>query len=355
MIGIYLFIVLVFVVYRTIGILRVKPCLRPTVDVGTVDGKGVPLVSFLVPAWNAARDIPEFVDSFERLTYSRLELVLCVGGMDGSFDIASRCSGPKITVIPQLAGEGKQRALERSYVLCKGEIIYLSDIDCRPDNDVVAGLLNPLLERRVEVATGSCRPLDRQLNNPFVMAQWSVQKANDARSFGEVRGLLGRNAALRREVVDATGGFRTPAPTGTDYTLAKEVLRRGFRIWCVPQSAMPTELPDNASIYIHKQARWIANVLRIGWRYRAYREVRSAAVTVMMPMGLTILVGLGFVWHLMWTLLTVLALQSLFNRMVYQRLSGMPVELTAIWRHFWADQLAALAAGVMVVRRQWVW
>lgn len=350
----YLGIMIAFILYHTVRLVATRPFSHQVL--GEVEiPVNPPLVSFLVPAWNASHDIADFVATFRSLAYPNKELILCAGGTDLSYEIAETMSGPDAIMLRQKTGEGKQRALARSYAEATGEIIYLSDIDCRLADAVVQELLRPLLMGSAEVVTGTSRPLDSQMGNALVMVQWGVQQATDPHVPCDVAGILGRNAALTRDAVEASGRFETPAPSGTDYTLAKEVIRSGRKIRLIPQSSMPTEFPDHVMVYVHKQARWIANVIRLGWRYRAWGEVQSAVVTVAMPMVLILLVVLGFLWRGFWVIDGLLIVQALFNRMRYQRSAAMSLHVWAILTHFLADQWAALSAGMMVVKGQWRW
>src|SRR4051812_9393475 len=69
-----------------------------------------PSVSILVAAWNEAPLIERHLASFWGLTYSDLQLVICAGGTDGTYAIASRFAGDRLIVLEQRSGEGKQRA-----------------------------------------------------------------------------------------------------------------------------------------------------------------------------------------------------------------------------------------------------
>lgn len=345
MVLIYVCVLVVFNGYRLYRYSRLLPrayAEDTALDNMPMDG---PLVSFLVPAWNAVGDISEFLKAFETLSYPRKELMLCVGGSDGGYAEALKFDSSAVKILRQEAGEGKQKALAKSYQISQGEIIYLTDIDCRLSDDVVLNLLNPLLKQGEKVVTGTSRPLVRQQQKAFVMTQWAIERAGINPDSGETTGLLGRNAALVREAVDATEQFRISAPTGTDYTLAKEVLRAGYRIWFVPGSSIPTEFPESMGTYVRKQGRWIANVVRLGWRYRAWNEVKGALTTVTMPIIIIALIVFGVWWSEFLVLGALLVLQALWNRLDYCRLSGIRADLVGVFQSFGADLMASLSAG----------
>lgn len=315
-----------------------------------------PKVSFLVPAWNAAKDIPEFVNSYAALGYPNKELILCAGGMDGSLEIAKAFESKDTKVIEQRPGQGKQRGLQESFPFSRGAIIYLTDIDCRPTDTVIHNLLTPLIQGKAQVVTGASRPLDEQLNIPFVRVQWAVEQVSQLHQLSETTGILGRNAALSREAIKATHAFAEPAPSGTDYTLAKEVLKVGYRILFVPGSPMPSEYPAQIDIYIKKQARWIRNVFILGKKYGAANEVRAVLTTLMLPIALLgglALWGVGIKVAGILSLLFIL--HAVFNRIHYLRYTGLKPQLIGSVMHFIASQMAALKAGWQILRRQVTW
>ena len=315
-----------------------------------------PRVSFLVPAWNARDHIPEFLAAYRALEYPEKELILCAGGPDGSYAVAKALEGEGVTVLEQHAGEGKQRALARCYARATGRLLYLTDIDCRPSDAVVGAVLEPLLRGEAPAATGPSRPLDAQLQRPFVQLEWAVERMPLPETVTPVTGLLGRNAAVTREALEAAGGFATPAPSGTDYTLAKELERAGQRILFVPGAYMPSEYPERLGVYVHKQARWVRNVFVLGWRYRAWLEVRAVARTLALPyllLGSAALGGMGV--ELGWWGVALLGSHALLNRLYYQRRAALGLDLGAAALHFAADVWAAARAGWQVLRRRWTW
>lgn len=351
----YLVLALLFIAYHAYRWYAATP--YATVPPCTwVPAADAPKVSFLVPAWNAARDIPAFVASYQSITYHHKELILCAGGGDGSFEIAQRFASDGVKVLEQKPGEGKQKALGRSFPASDGDLIYLTDIDCRPSDEVVNNLLAHVADGTAAVATGASRPLDDQRSDPFVLTQWAVEQATQPRVPTNTSGLLGRNAALTRAAVDATGGFATSAPSGTDYTLAKEVLREGFDIRFVPGSPMPTEYPATFGMYARKQARWIRNVFVLGGRHGATAEVRATLLTLLLPYSLCCLllvavVGVGLAGFL--ALLFVV--HAVINRLRHLHRANLPLDVLGALRHFLADQAAALRAGWQIVNRRTTW
>ena len=314
----------------------------------------LPLISFLVPAWEAAGDLPRFLMAFEKLDYPNTELLLCVGGDDGSLDIARAHQNGRVRVLEQERGEGKQRALRRLYPLARGELILLTDIDCEPVDAAIAPLVGRVIAG-AQAATGSIRPLPWQEENPFVRVQWAVERLNALRSSDTTFGLRGASALVTREAIETTGAFAQEAPSGTDYTLAKELGRHGIEIAFSQTSEMPTRFPGNASTYIRKQARWLRNVVVLGARYGAWNEVRSVVITLALPFILALMLVLGAVMPIFLLLAALLIAHAALNRLRYAYVSGVRTSALSTLSTIFADLGAGLLATSQILRRRLTW
>ena len=238
------------------------------------------MMSVLVAAWNEVGIIGEHIEAFLQLDYPNKELVLCAGGDDGSYEAACQYMNQQVMVLQQHRGEGKQRALQRCLERSHGEIVFLTDADCLIDDHAFQRTLAPLSEGE-HVATGTSRPLQHQLDDPLVMHQWYTDLFVDARRPEYVSGLLGRNAALKREALQEIGGFGAEVNTGTDYHMAKLLLQHGYRIRYVRDSAVHTRYPETVRSYWRCQARWIRNLILHGPAFGEYDAVAEALRTVL--------------------------------------------------------------------------
>ncbi|MBN1261355.1 MAG: glycosyltransferase [Anaerolineae bacterium] len=237
-----------------------------------------PQVSVLLPAWRERDHIGPAIEAFLALSYSNKEIIVCAGGDDGTLGIARRYAGPQVHVLEQRPGEGKQSALRRSLTEAAGELIFLTDADCRLTDDVFHRTLAPLLDGEA-AATGVSRPLPEQLDTPLIQHQWAIDAYVDARRPERVAGLLGRNCAVTREALRRTGDFEAHVPTGTDYVLAKQLLRAGVRLCYVRESAIPTRYPETPASYRKRQSRWVRNLILHGPEFDAQDETAQALRT----------------------------------------------------------------------------
>lgn len=249
-----------------------------------------PRVSILVAAWNEAHLIGRHIESVLALRYPAVEYVLCAGGTDDTYELAKRYERPGVVVIEQRHGEGKQAALRRCLRRATGEIIFLTDADCLPDDQSVERTLGPILEGAAEATTGGSRPLPEQAcphrQNILVAYRSAVDTYRSARAPSESAGLLGRNAALTRRALERAGGFDAEVASGTDYHLAKRLLKTGVRIRQVPGSEMATHYPEGLRGYVRQQRRWLRNVVLLSYQFRAYRDLAMALRTSLIGLGM---------------------------------------------------------------------
>src|SRR5262249_25853809 len=196
-----------------------------------------------------------------RLHHPHRELILCAGGDDETYEIASVYAGEKVVILKQQAGDGKQGALRRCLERATGDLIFLTDSDSLLDDASFQATLRPLVVEGERAATGACRPLPRQIGQPFVAYQWIIQSYGFLHEGAYSSGLLGINCAIARDVLESSGGFNRPARTGTDYYLARQLLRSGVRIRMGSHSTIATEYPDRVQIYLRRQSRWLRNLL----------------------------------------------------------------------------------------------
>jgi cellulose synthase/poly-beta-1,6-N-acetylglucosamine synthase-like glycosyltransferase len=322
---------------------------------GPVQLQATPPVSVLVAAWNEAGFVEAHIESFLKLRYPHKELVLCAGGSDGTYALARQYAGESVRILQQQPGEGKQRALRRCLAEARGEIIFLTDADCLLDDGSFQATLRPIVCEGEDAATGTYRPLPGQERHPFVGYQWALQASAQARAGDYSPGLSGANCALRRSALVRTGGFDREARTGTDYSLAGQLIAAGYRIRHVPGSAVATEYPTSVGRHVRQHSRWLSNLFLHGLTTGDRFHLRHALVTGsigIVGLALPFLAGLVGPWVLvLWLWLVA---HSLLARLRYLALafrSGVPVRLAVVLRLplFLAADWLAWAYGLVRV------
>lgn len=237
-----------------------------------------PRISVLVAAWNESEHIDAHMRSFLALGYPDIELILCAGGSDDTLERARRYADDRMIILDQHPGEGKQRALARCLERASGAIIYLTDADCRFSDAALCALAAPLVNGQACVATGVSEPLPDQRCASLVRYQWFGDELWAAQLPPTVDGVLGRNCALLRRVVEELRVFDTPVHTGTDYFLSRRLVQAGYTIHAVPQSRVATEYPATCQAYVRMWRRWNKNLLIHGVRFGAWRDVKGVLI-----------------------------------------------------------------------------
>ncbi len=310
-----------------------------------------PKVSVLVAAWNESQRITAHINSFLALNYPDIELILCAGGSNDTFQKAKQFASDKIQVLEQYPGEGKQHALARCYELALGEIIYLTDADCLFDEQALLHMLAPIINEGEQVTTGSSRPLNEQLDKLFPAYIWAADTVSNAISSDYVQGLLGRNAAITRQVLEQSGGLDFVAHTGTDYQLARRLLAAGVKLRHASNSVIASEFPENLEVYRKKQSRWLRNLLIYGRQYGAKQDVQATVKTVAVGTFMTLVPLIaplaGRKLLLPWSLLVMYAVCSkvryaaftahLYQRKVSIKLIASLIPLTLLDFAVWAS------------------
>jgi cellulose synthase/poly-beta-1,6-N-acetylglucosamine synthase-like glycosyltransferase len=271
---------------------RLAAARKPVPPLGSIPDP--PRVSFLVAAWNEEETLQTCIEAIRHLSYPNLEIVLCAGGADRTWEMASQWSDPRLILLEQRRGDGKQKSLQRCLEKAAGDIIYLLDADCLITEAVFERILSPILNREEEAVTAiPCTPLPEQIRSPFVLSQCASRACTSIYQAEYCSGLSGANSALRRAPLEKAGGFTTQAPSGVDYDLSKRLLRLGVRIRYRADASMPIRFHTRIGPYVRQQARWLRNVVILGMRFRNYREVAACLSTSLV--GLTML-AMPLVW-----------------------------------------------------------
>lgn len=324
-----------------------------------------PTVSVLVAAWNEAEHIEQHIESFLDLRYPNKELVLCAGGEDTTYELATRYVSSNVTVLKQQPSEGKQQALAHSFDDTRGEVIFLTDADCELTDEPFERTLWPIIADGEQAVTGSSLPRTAQINDPFAFTQTATQLYSVMHSPPYAPGILGRNCAVQRTLLADTAAFDTPAPSGTDYVLAKVLDAAGARIRQVPESRMPTDYPSTVYEYLRQQRRWLRNVALHGRRFGATDEMRASLRTSLIGVTMLLLPLCGFLFApgllLIWCALVA---QALCARLRYLYFAAMVLNRPVLLRDIvsqgplllvdfaaWTQPLADYVRQ----RNRWVW
>jgi glycosyltransferase involved in cell wall biosynthesis len=207
-----------------------------------------PLVSVVIPAFNAERFLGEAIESVRAQTYAPLEtIVVDDGSTDGTAVVASAFS--EVTVIEQ-ANAGPSAARNRGFAASRGEFIAFQDADDLMTADkleVQAGLL-------IDRAEVGCVLAEQELlvepgtEMPFWIEGSKVQTVMPPRP-PELEGeplVHPMSLVVRREVFELVGGFDESMRTAEDLDWMLRASEEGVEIARLPDVLMRRRVhPDS--------------------------------------------------------------------------------------------------------------
>jgi glycosyltransferase involved in cell wall biosynthesis len=173
--------------------------------------RGAPLVSVIVPAFNAAATLPTALASLTRQSWKSLDIVVVDdGSTDGTGDVARRIAegDARIRVIDAGANEGAYAARNRGAAAAKGAYLTVLDADDWAHPERIARQVRALIE--APALMGSLSHWVRATPG-LTFTRWRV----------EPEGLIHRNVSslmIRREVLDRLGVWdRVRVSADTEY------------------------------------------------------------------------------------------------------------------------------------------
>jgi len=215
-------------------------------------GQEVPLVSIIIPAYNAAGTIALCLEGCLRQDYPATEVIVVDdGSTDGTGDRARELDG--VRVIRQ-ANAGPAAARNRGAAEARGVILAYTDADCVPRADWVTRLAEGFAE-----GVGAVGGTYGIANPECLLARLIHQEIRMRHArFGEDVDFLGSfNVAYRAEAFEVVQGFDTAyrAASGEDNDLSYRLRGRGFRLRFVPGAVVDHFHPVALEPYLLAQMR----------------------------------------------------------------------------------------------------
>ena len=255
--------VLFFLGHRYYRLTRRRESRPPMADAG------LPRVSIVIPCRNEERVIEATIRSVLALDYpaERTEvLIVNDGSTDRTGEIARRqAADPRVRVVDipgEMAGRGKGAALNFALRHARYPVLAIYDADNTPEPGALRPLVEELMaDERLAAATGLYRAVNRHrnlltrfLNIEGIGFQWIVQAGRWM--LMRFATLPGTNYVIRREVVEALGGWDENALT-EDAELTLRVYRAGRRVKFVPGSVTWEQEPETLRVWFRQRHRWV--------------------------------------------------------------------------------------------------
>jgi ceramide glucosyltransferase len=267
-------------------------------------GNDWPSVAVLKPLCGLEPDLDANLRSFCRQTYPRFEVIM--GARDGADDalaVARRAAaeaGPHVRVAvggPSLGPNQKVNTLAHLGAQTSAEIVVIADSDIRVDPGYLAAIVEPLADPTVGVVTCIYRgvPTETVWSRLGALAinEWFLPSVLVSRSLGSEAYCSGSTIAMRREVLDAIGGFRALAPLlADDHELGARIRRLGLRTVVSHYEVQSTVDESSLSALCQHELRWMRTIRTVHPLGHA-----CSVVTYAIPMTLPIaLFAYRFPW-----------------------------------------------------------
>lgn len=206
-------------------------------------------VSIIVPAYQAATTIGRTVDSLLNCHGAREAQILVID--DGSTDATTRlASRPGVEVL-RIEHAGRPIALNHGIAAATGEVILFTDADCIVPPNWIEDLLLAL--GKDDGVGGNLVPERCTVSEAAKMLRYIDEFQVAQVLTGDYTGvcLNGNNMAIRRQSLDAVGGFDESFLHGADADLTSRLLAAGCQLRRVLQPRVIHLKVDSFSAYLH--------------------------------------------------------------------------------------------------------
>lgn len=244
-----------------------------------------PPVSILIPAHNEEIVMARTLEAMCGLDYpeGRLEIIVI---NDGSSDrtgeivreFAARDTRVVCYDVPKgQGGKGKSRALNLGLRQARHPFIAVYDADNTPSPDALKYLAIQLIEHpELGAVLGKFRTVNktRTLLTRFINIETlSFQSILQAGRWKLMRvaTLPGTNFIIRREVLDATGGWDEEAIT-EDSELSIRMYMQGWKIKFIPYSVTFEQEPESWPVWLKQRTRWVRGNNYVSRKFLAERK-----------------------------------------------------------------------------------
>ena len=304
-----------------------------------------PPVTLLKPVVTWDEQTRDNVASFCRQHYPPYQLLAGIPPHHSANPLVGELATPPSDVVVQwvtcnrhLATNPKINKLLHLYPLEQHDILILSDADMRVDTEYIAQTVAPFHDSEVGVVTclysvREAPTLPAAIEALMINMDFAPSVLVARRLFG-MKFALGASIAIRREVLDASGGFQTLADyLADDYQIGHRAWQAGYRVVlsdCVVENRLPAMSFRDLSRHQLRWARTHRICQPVGWFFSIIAHVTFWATAWLALSGFA---EAG--WRLVGATLIFRVLQG---RYVNRRLNG----LSAFWKVAWLVPLKDL-------------
>lgn len=207
-------------------------------------------VSALIPALNEAQTIAATVRAVRDTGLVDEVIVIDDASADGTGDLAAAAGA---RVIRRSRRGGKGEALNAGLAVAQGEIVVAVDGDTGESAGEVRHLLTPILNGQADLTIARFPKARRRGGFGLVkgMARWGIHQFTGLL----VESPLSGQRAMRREVIEALGGFASGY--GVEVGMTIDAARRGYRVREVPVQMTHRETGRDLSGFLHRGRQFV--------------------------------------------------------------------------------------------------
>lgn len=252
-----------------------------------------PMVSFVVPAFNEARQLPRCIGSLFRCAAEYLGpveiIVMDDGSMDNTYEVAfasvqlNMQKYPKVRgrVVRHMVNLGKVEALRSGANRALGQVIAVVDADSWWQPDALSSLVEYMRADGRVAVTGYVHPSDGEAEeNPLVILQQleysqGLGVFRCAQGLGDavlvVPGAIGLfEADMLRDILNE----RSLKSVAEDSEITLELQKRGYKIGYLNTARSGTVAPGDFSSFGSQRLRWF-----VGWLHNTLGVHRDALLS----------------------------------------------------------------------------
>jgi len=220
-------------------------------------------VAAIVPARNEAGRVGATVAALREIPEISEIVVVDDASADATATEAAR-AGARVIQLERNLGKGG--ALARGAAAAAADVLLLVDADLEASAAATAALLRPVLDGAADLVIAAPPRLGGPSGFGLVegVARWGIRRLTGR----DLARPLSGQRALRREVLDAAGGF---APRfGAETGLTVDALRAGYRVMEMPCEISHARTGRDAAGFLHRarQGADVAASLARRWRRR---------------------------------------------------------------------------------------
>jgi glycosyltransferase involved in cell wall biosynthesis len=180
-------------------------------------------ISVVVPTYNEARGIREFLDQFRTQSLPRTDFEIIVvdgGSTDGTVGFAEQMADRVVTQTSKGIGGARNDGV----AVARADLIATTDADCRVPADWLENIVDDFDDPRVVAVCGPDGPFDGGLKARTIF--FFVRAIIRIAAAAGIYGTGGTNSGFRKDAFRAIGGYRG-LPHSDDIDLGARIRARG--------------------------------------------------------------------------------------------------------------------------------